>query len=157
MTIRKFTLGDIKNIINVDIISYKTQFSEIPSEEMAFELEGRKTGYEDLKSGRDRAFVACEGDTVVGYVQYGKDSEGKEWIKRLYILPEIQNQGLGRKLLGKTLDGLKNTKVYIDVWEDNERASHLYSSLGFRPTGRKITFLNKKGEVDGFEVEMVKK
>ena len=71
MTIRKFTLGDIKNIINVDIISYKTQFSEIPSEEMAFELEGRKTGYEDLKSGKDRAFVACEGDTVVGYVQYG--------------------------------------------------------------------------------------
>ena len=156
MIFREFIPDDIESIAKVDVTSYKAQFSEIPVEEMAFELEGRKTGYEDLRSGKDRAFVACEGDTVVGYIQYGKGSEGKEWIKRLYILPEIQNQGLGRKLLGKALDGFKSTKVYINVWEDNPRASYLYSSLGFKPSGRKTSFLNKKGDVDGFEIEMAK-
>lgn len=78
MVFREFIPDDIESIAKVDVTSYKAQFSEIPAEEMAFELEGRKTGYEDLRSDKDRAFVACEGDTVVGYIQYGKGSEGKE-------------------------------------------------------------------------------
>jgi len=55
-------------------------------------------------------------------------------IHDLIILPDYRDQGIGRKLLQEIARiGLKNNccKVTLEVRYDNERAKHLYKSIGF--------------------------
>jgi diamine N-acetyltransferase len=51
----------------------------------------------------------------------------------------IPERGLGRKILGELIRiafrELGAHRLYLDVFEDNSRARHLYESLGFQYEG----------------------
>ena len=52
---------------------------------------------------------------------------------------DFQNQGIGRAMLEKVLDLADNwlmlVRLELTVFADNERAVHLYESLGFEREG----------------------
>lgn len=52
---------------------------------------------------------------------------------RVYITREAQGAGLGKRLVGETLDWLaaRHAPLYISVWSENRRAQALYQGLGF--------------------------
>ena len=58
----------------------------------------------------------------------------------LFVVPEWQGRGLGRRLLAQALDWADNwagvLRVELHVHADNERAQALYRSLGFVEEGR---------------------
>lgn len=59
------------------------------------------------------------------------------FIHSLYICREFRNRGIGKLLLGKVLDGLRNgsfKEVQLTVDPDNIPASCLYRSFGFKKT-----------------------
>jgi ribosomal protein S18 acetylase RimI-like enzyme len=91
-----------------------------------------------------------DGDTVlvaeleagfVGFVQFGaarmKLAEPLPLageIRRLYVLADLQDKGIGSRLMDAALDHprLKAAEaVYLDVWERNDRARRLYERYGF--------------------------
>lgn len=89
-----------------------------------------------LRRGRPIAVVET-GELVVGYAAYGRTrsrSLGTEAeIDELYLLPEYQGVGLGRRLFRAVRNDLADHGLpRLGVWslEDNARASAFYEGLG---------------------------
>ena len=55
-------------------------------------------------------------------------------IDQMSILPNYQNQGIGKQLLEKIFAHAKEQgirRVQLSVWSDNSQAIHLYEKMGF--------------------------
>ena len=83
---------------------------------------------EDLKGCRK--FVACDGETVVGFV--GVDGKYLAW---LYIDPGHYGKGIGRELLRIGLREI-GEGAWTIVLDGNHKAIKLYESEGFQETRR---------------------
>ncbi|WP_457104160.1 N-acetyltransferase family protein [Methylobacterium sp. P5_C11] len=89
-----------------------------------------------LRRGRPIAVVET-GDLVVGYAAYGRTRSralGTEAeIDELYLQPEYQGVGLGRRLFRAVRNDLADHGLArLGVWtlEDNDRAGAFYAGLG---------------------------
>jgi ribosomal protein S18 acetylase RimI-like enzyme len=59
-------------------------------------------------------------------------------IKRLYVTPAGQNEGLGSRLMNTMLDWLASTgrdPLYVGVWSQNYGAQRFYQRYGFEKVG----------------------
>ena len=97
-----------------------------------------------LRRGRPVAVVET-GDLLVGYASYGRTRSralGTEAeIDELYLLPEYQGIGLGRRLFRAVRNDLVDHGLpRLGVWslEDNDRAGAFYEGLGGRPGPRAL-------------------
>lgn len=81
-----------------------------------------------------RLYLVKEEDHWAGCIALRPMEEKKCEMKRLYIRPEFEGLGLGRKLIEKTLEDAKEIG-YESIWLDTmpflKRAIHLYKSFGF--------------------------
>jgi len=75
---------------------------------------------------RCRKFVACGGQSVVGFV--GTDGDYLAW---LYVDPDYYGRGIGRRLLRLAL-GLVGEGAWTIMLDGNARARALYESEGFK-------------------------
>ena len=90
--------------------------------------------------GRGRPLVVLDfGDKIAGYASYGRcrdrsiPAEGE--IDELYMLPEYQGLGFGRRLFKAVRNDLDDRGAKrVAVWSlaDNERACSFYRHLGGR-------------------------
>jgi ribosomal protein S18 acetylase RimI-like enzyme len=65
-------------------------------------------------------------------------SPGDVELKQLYVKREAQGTGVGRTLLGLSLDWMEArmpNALWIGVWSGNERAQRLYAAVGFEVVG----------------------
>ena len=92
-----------------------------------------------LRRGRPVAVVETS-DLLVGYASYGRARSralGTEAeIDELYLLPEYQGIGLGRRLFRAVRNDLADHGLTrLGVWSlaDNDRAGAFYEGLGGRP------------------------
>ena len=97
---------------------------------------------EDLK--RSKKFVACEGETVVGFV--GVDEDYLAW---LYVDPAHYGKGIGRELLRIGIREI-GEGAWTIVLDGNKSAIKLYESEGFQETSR------FNGENNGYPVTCIK-
>lgn len=77
----------------------------------------------------DTVLVAEAESRLVGYVHIGPGL-----LHRLYVAPEVQNCGVGTRLLQAALDHpvLRDARaVRLDVWTENLGALKLYERFGF--------------------------
>ena len=91
----------------------------------------------------DNIYIAKDGDTVVGFVAYGKhrseDLENHGEIYAIYVLSEYYGTGVGEKMMQVGLDELSEyPKVAVLVLKDNARAIKFYEKFGFRHDGKEI-------------------
>jgi ribosomal protein S18 acetylase RimI-like enzyme len=89
-----------------------------------------------LRRGRPLAVVET-GELVVGYAAYGRTRSralgAEAEIDELYLLPEYQGVGLGRRLFRAVRNDLADHGLArLGVWslEDNTRAGAFYAGLG---------------------------
>ncbi|MEB3280643.1 MAG: GNAT family N-acetyltransferase [Lyngbya sp.] len=75
-------------------------------------------------------FVACDGEKVVGFVAISKNH-----ITLLYVDPDYQNQGVGKRLLRLALN-IIGSPAWTVVIAANHRARHFYAKAGFRENGK---------------------
>jgi len=87
--------------------------------------------------GKDHAvFVARRNSQIIGYVAPGTIDEQSR-LGSLYVLPEAQGLGAGKKLLQQALDWLGDAvDVYLHVAVYNTKAIDFYKRFGFEMTGR---------------------
>ena len=83
---------------------------------------------EDLK--RSQKFVACNGETVVGF-----SSVDEKYVSFLYIDPDYYGQGIGRRLLQIAVETI-GPGAWTIVLHNNKRAINLYESERFKETRR---------------------
>lgn len=89
-------------------------------------------------------FVAYDDELPVGYCQVVYKSESAHFhtgakINAIAVLPNKRNFGIGSKLLGDTVEALKENKniknIYLDVVKDNSTAIKLYEKFNFKKVG----------------------
>ena len=64
-------------------------------------------------------------------------------IREVQVLDRFQGQGVGRKLMVYALEELKGSgtqDIFIATAETNDRAKHLYESLGFTQLRKQIQY-----------------
>ncbi|MCJ2089163.1 GNAT family N-acetyltransferase [Methylobacterium sp. E-005] len=95
-----------------------------------------------LRRGRPIAVVETA-DLIVGYAAYGRTRSRalatEAEIDELYLLPEYQGVGLGRRLFRAVRNDLADHGLTrLGVWslEDNDRAGGFYMGLGGKPGPR---------------------
>lgn len=69
---------------------------------------------------------------VTGNVSYERKEKGRVYISGLVINPQFQGQGIGREIIVRILDEVKDAKrIDLVTHPDNAPALALYESLGF--------------------------
>jgi ribosomal protein S18 acetylase RimI-like enzyme len=107
--------------------------------------EGRSESYFSGALGRETILVAEADGHLVGYVQFGnvnipevESRQGDQSLQRLYVETSLQRRGLGGQLLAAAMQHprlVEARRIFLTVWEKNERAVQLYERHGFRRVG----------------------
>lgn len=81
--------------------------------------------------------LAYSGLTCAGYI-FIKQGAGSDEISRLYVRKPFLGRSVGRMLMQAAIalaTDTGKTKIWLGVWEHNERAIAFYRSFGFVQTG----------------------
>lgn len=114
--------GLLANVYNVQTVE-----ADLADPQDYFHLlqcDGITVGYSRLKAGIPPARIAGQQPAIE--------------LKRLYFEKRTHGRGLAARLLHYNLElsrSLGFQRVYLSVWEHNERAKAFYTKMGFRNTG----------------------
>ena len=127
------TKQDIPQIIQCRVKSMVASFCEFYGvDESSFQMNLKEQELE-MESFFDKGvyFIVKDFEKVVGVACACADN----WIRTVWVLPEYQRQGIGKKLVQSCIDSLKGD-IYISTGhQDNDRALNFYKNLGFVETG----------------------
>lgn len=159
LSIRSASVADLEELVPFSIATYVAAFgASFQPDDLAAHLAAslapaRWQQYLD----NDRVLLAIVTGRLAGFVQFGATATpGAMELRRLYVDPARQGQGIGSALLEAALGDpilADATCVELDVWEHNPGASRLYRRNGFMPAGRRA-FRNASGEITGYDIIM---
>jgi ribosomal protein S18 acetylase RimI-like enzyme len=162
-------------------VLYKAQLENYPNEKLGITREDVEANFEEafteenIRAGEERwrsipenpntlYLVAKQNGKVIGRCIVNKESEmrpGKNQLEDIYIDPEAQGKGLGKKFWEQAhafLDPSKDTVVFVLPY--NEQAIGYYHRLGFSETGGKANNGNgtvmRSGAVMPVPIEMIR-
>ena len=146
-TIRPATLSDVPALTELAKRTWSDAFGQsVSPDDEAVELEKTRSETYFINALREKTILVAEGgQALLGYVQFG-DVEipevevrpGDQGLQRVYVETALQRRGLGRRLVNAALEHPRLAtapRIYLTVWERNERAVRLYESLGFQTVG----------------------
>jgi ribosomal protein S18 acetylase RimI-like enzyme len=115
--------------------------------------------------GEDTFFLAEQHTSLIGFLQIGAARPdpllvvpGDAELRRVYVLSDHQNRGVGRRLIDKALTDTiarEARSIFLDVWELNVGARRLYERYGFTVVGKR-PFKLESGVETGFDLIMVR-
>ncbi|EKB50902.1 GNAT family N-acetyltransferase [Cecembia lonarensis] len=103
--------------------------------------------------------LANEGEKSLGFCAYelhAKDSS-KTKIHKIYILPETQGKGVGKKLIqevAQTAQKNGDTHLFLNVNKYNQTAIDFYSKIGFYEDFREVIDIGNGFVMDDVVMEM---
>lgn len=119
--------------------------SVAPEDAAAEATEGRSERRFARVLAERAILVAEESGELVGYAEVGavdipeiEARAGDVELHRLYVESALHGRGIGRALLAAALahpNAARASRVFLQVWERNERALRLYERAGFRRFG----------------------
>ena len=125
--IRRAEKADLNRIAEIEVFCYRLQFYPIFREDAfyfgEFQVANRAVAHGEHL---DQLLVYDDG-VVKGFVQ---TADGE--IKKLFVEPVLQGQGIGAKLLSYAVEQEK--AHFLWALEKNERAIAFYRRHGFHPT-----------------------
>jgi ribosomal protein S18 acetylase RimI-like enzyme len=166
-TIRRATLADAERVTKISRQNFTETFGHLyPPEDLAQFLESSlslEAQRAMLRNGDDYAVWLLErGGEALGHAVVGPASlphpdvaEGDGELKRLYILKEAHNGGLGGRLLQTALDWLlqrdgvvARRTLWLGVWSENVAAQRLYRRYGFETVGEHLFTVGGVNDLD---------
>ncbi|MYL71797.1 GNAT family N-acetyltransferase [Halobacillus litoralis] len=75
-------------------------------------------------------------EDIIGFAMYGSFGPNKEtWLDRIMIDKRAQGKGYGKRAIIMLIDIISKeygvNVIYLSITEDNKKAFHLYTSIGF--------------------------
>src|SRR5699024_3652169 len=145
----KCTLEDTRDLQEIRYDTFEaTVVSQNSPENMSAYLEKAsniKQVEKELSNPISYFFFVYFHDQIVGYLKVNTmDAQSEDMdddameIERIYIKSKFQKRGLGKYLFNKAMDIAREKnkkKIWLGVWEKNERAIAFYEKLGFVQIG----------------------
>ena len=108
----------------------------------------RKDDFDSVQDNLDHTgmiLLAKEEERIVGTVWLNHDFR-RLYIHHMAVEPELQNRGIGRALLSRSLELARELgyQAKLEVHRSNPAAIHLYSSMGFTPLEGYITMIKRE-------------
>lgn len=136
--IREWTENDFSTVRKILLLTWKDAYHFIPDKDLVKHLDTfySQTALSNLYNDYyTEGYIAEIFNKPAGWMRiFGDHKNRKFFISSLYILPEFQGLGIGKKLLFKAetiaLD-LKLDKIWLGVMKDNVTALEWYKKLGF--------------------------
>jgi len=124
--IREAQKKDIHELEKLFLLVCKKTFSK-----EAFE----RISIEDFRSSiaNEKTFVGQNDDVIIGFVSFFTGNY--RFIHNLFIHPDWQNVGLGKKLLKKALQDLKSP-VELEILSDNNKARSFFEKQGWKEVAK---------------------
>lgn len=145
--LRPAVTEDVPALTDLAVITYVAAFGHsFTPEDLAAHL-ARNLAPANIARfvAEDIVLVAEAGERLVGFVQFGTagpeyapESSDDQELRRLYVLGEVQNQGVGAQLMAAALTHPQMQAapgIYLDVWEHNHGAQRFYRRYGFEVIG----------------------
>lgn len=85
--------------------------------------------------GRSGLVAECGGG-IVGYALGERTAPSQAHKHGLFVDPQFQGKGIGRRLFEASLAGLEDATIDLLVLRGNKRAINLYEAYGFMDMGR---------------------
>jgi diamine N-acetyltransferase len=145
--IRPARLSDVPALSALAKRTWSEAFGDsVGPDDVTVELEKTRSETYFTNALREKTILVAEADgALLGYVQFGdvdipevEVRAGDQGLQRIYVETALQGRGLGRALMSAALEHplLANaSRIYLTVWERNERAVRLYESIGFQSVG----------------------
>lgn len=150
--VRQETMGIKNHRVSIQDVPYfvaKALFTDIP-ELIAIEravyagsAPWDSTAFaNELRRQRDRLYlVVRKDDRLVAFIGSTFDEQTRDaHITNIAVIPEFQNKGIGRFLIGVMIQKAQHLAyrtVSLEVRVSNQQAKHLYRDLHFEQTGIK--------------------
>lgn len=138
ITLRNWTKEDLPNVKNILLTTWKDAYSFIPEKDILSHFEkfyNQEELIEILKDPFSKGIIAEVDSIPAGWMKLFEDHINKKFfISSLYVLPEFQGFGLGKKLLNEAYSIAKEklfNKVWLGVMKQNVKALEWYKKLGF--------------------------
>lgn len=140
VTVREATPDDAAHVQRVGYESWHAAYDDVLGEEIIDErLDGWYTIESithDVEHHEGICYVAERDDEVVGFSITGPspESEAAFHLYRIYVLPEHWNEGIGGRLLDRTIEDLLENDVErleLGVLAANDVGVSFYESQGF--------------------------
>ncbi|MGN7764185.1 GNAT family N-acetyltransferase [Paenibacillus sp. 22594] len=162
ITIQKCTLEDLGLLQDISVETFKETFEDQNSpEHMKAYLEKAFNAVqlekELLTISSEFYFIHSNGE-LAGYLKVNTNEAQSEImdnlsleIERIYIRKKFHKQGLGSYLMSKAIDIAKEQnkeKIWLGVWEKNERAITFYQKIGFVQTGAHSFYMGDDEQID---------
>ncbi len=148
ITVRNAEESDYPEIVHISIRTWKQAYKGIVEQSfldnISFDqrLEGRLKW---MREPKKYSLVAIADKKIIGFCDFGISSHsqyGKGEVYAIYILPEYQGKGAGKKLMGKAMQRLEEetlTPFIIIALDKNTSAQKFYKDLGFHFLDRILT------------------
>lgn len=145
MIIRPATAADACRMAEIEIFNYRLNFYPIFKSDVFYFGELQTVHFIADASRLSGAYVYDDG-VVKGFIRV----EGTQ-VKKLFVEPVLQGQGIGARLLAFAVDTLHATSLW--ALEKNERAIRFYERHGFAKTGARAP----EDGTDEYLIELVRK
>lgn len=152
--IRPFTIADAERLKELTILAFDGVSIDQNIERAFGVIGGRDWKFRkarhidfDIAAHPSGIFVYELDGQVVGFITTRIDHETKiGWIPNIVVHPEYQGRGIGKALMQRALEHLREQGmecVKIETLEQNRIASQWYPRLGFREVARQIHYVMK--------------
>ncbi len=133
------TAGERDGVAQVHYSSWRETYPGLIDSEYinGITLEKRIEGAKNIEN----AFIALDGDRVVGFICYGsckdEDETNSGEIYSVYVLREYQKMGIGKALTDLAMREMRQYGA-VNLWvlQGNERAIGFYENYGFAFDGK---------------------
>ena len=130
MPIRPATMADLARIAEIEVFNYRLNFYPIFRSDAFYFDEMTVPNLMPLRADFIPDILVYDDGVVKGFLHYG----GNE-VRRLYVEPILQGQGIGAALLEYAIRELHVTRLW--ALEKNPWAIAFYQRHGFRPNGKR--------------------
>jgi ribosomal protein S18 acetylase RimI-like enzyme len=136
--IRNWSKKDFQIVKEILLTTWKDTYSFIPEEDIFMHFEkfySKQSLIEILDDPFSKGIIAEFNSKPVGWMKLFEDQINKRfYISSLYILPDFQGFGIGKKLLNEAYGFAKQkhyNKVWLGVMTKNIKALEWYKNIGF--------------------------
>jgi diamine N-acetyltransferase len=162
INIKKCTLEDLHILQEISYETFNETFKHQNSPEnmnayleKAFNLNQLE---KELSNSSSEFFFIYFNSEVAGYLKINtNDAQSEELgnesleIERIYIKNKFQKKGLGKRLINKAIKiaiERNKKKIWLGVWEKNEKAIGFYKKIGFVQTDTHSFYMGNEEQTD---------